>query len=209
MSGMLLDRRSVMQRASVLVVSDSFTDTTNTLLQSHTGELGATWTRHTSSAANNLAISSGGRCRAAFDSVTIIYYASGNPVTAEYDVQATFRPMTLVSGEAGGIAGRMSIAANTMYGARYIVASTQWQLFKVVGGTLTSLGLASATLTAATDYVVKLQIRNAAKKLFVDGVEILSSTDNAITSTGQAGFRVFTVGNGDTTGMHFDNFTAL
>jgi hypothetical protein len=192
-------------------VEDSFTDVAGTILQSHVGEVGATWTRHTNSSASSAAITSAGRLRPTANAVTLIYFTSGTPATAEYDVQSVFRPVTQVSGDLVGICGRMDTAANTMYGVRYVVATGKWQLYKVVAGALTDLDAANGTmaLNNLQEYVVKLEVRDATKKAYVDGVEVLTSTDNAITAAGRPGIRWTTAASSDSTGIHLDDFQAV
>lgn len=188
-----------------LFLSDSFTDVSGTLLESHTGETGATWTKAAGSAAGSSLISDANRARSlAGASGAHFYTASGTPANAEYDVEAVLRPVTLAGNL--GVVGRFADISNTYLG-RYNVLTTAWELLITSGGTSTSLGSFSQTLTAGTDYTLKLEIRNATKKLFVDGVERISSTNNAVTGAGLAGIRFF--GNTtNTTGLHFDSISA-
>lgn len=180
-------------------VTDTFTDSNGTPLTSHTGETGATWTSHGASAGipttqSNRLVPAAAEC---------VQYASGTPASAEYDVEADVYAST-TSGDAAVLA-RVSTSANTWYLAQYNSSGAAWRLYKRVSGTWTELGSFSQTLTAGNTYRLKLQIRDAAKKLFVDGVERISSADNAITAAGKAGIR-FDGGTG--TGLHLDNFQA-
>jgi hypothetical protein len=162
------------------------------------------------STANNLVISNANRARAVASTVAIVYYASGTPATAEYDVEAVARPITVAAGASDAVvAGRMDTAALTFYCVRYVTATTNWRLTRFVTGTATDLGTNfTQTLTADTDYTVKLEIRDATKKVFIDGVERISSTDNTITAAGLAGMRMVSGAVGDAAGMHIDSFTA-
>lgn len=180
-------------------LNDTFTDTDGTVLQSHVGELGATWTDHPNNSAN--AIIKTNRVRGASGG-THIYYASGLPTTAEYDVSVPLTQITALGG--GGPAGRMDTAANTFYRGRYN-ASGNWEIFKTVAGSSTNLGTAAEAWPGGSP-VLLFQIRDATKKLFVDGVEKLSSTDNVITAAGRAGLSFFD--GTDTTGYHLDSVTA-
>jgi hypothetical protein len=56
----------------------------------------------------------------------------------------------------------------------------------MVSGAQATLGTYAGD-SPSTTRAVKLQIRNAAKKVFIDGVERISSADNAITATGNPG----------------------
>lgn len=187
-------------------VSDSCTDTPATALASHTGETGATWTIHPSFGTSNVVISDANRARGNF-SGTNVYYASGSPAGGEYDVAADVILKSDDNSATAGIAGRVNTAANTMYFVRYNTNGNVWELFKSVAGTATSLGTFSQTLTVDQVYRVLLQIRDATKKVFVDGVERISSADNAITAAGKAGIRCNN-SSGNTTGVHIDNFSA-
>src|SRR5207253_2474083 len=85
--------------------------------------------------------------------------------------------------------------------------SNEWHLVQIVSGTQTELGSYHQVLVAGTTYHMKLEIRDAAKKVFIDGVERISSSDNTITAAGKAAIRYedsdFGLG---TTGMPIDNF---
>jgi hypothetical protein len=176
----------VATRTTFLV--DSFTDTNNTDLSAHTGETGATWTLHPSY--------SSGAAQIAFNQLrnvtTYAYYASGTPSSSEYTVTAVLNAkQTYVDNRGIGIAGRMDTATNTMYLAQYAYLNSRWELFKGVSGTFTSLGTYSQTLVDGESYTLTLEITNGAKRLIVDGIERISSTDNAITGSGTVGVRGF------------------
>lgn len=194
---------------AVHVVSDSFTDTAGTLLENHTGATGATWTKHSAST-TTAQITDAGRIRpSAVSSATALYYASGVPASAEYDVTADFVVMSLVT-IFTGITARTDTTANTFYFVRYNQTQGQlWQLYKFVAGTATLLGSFAQTLTVGQTYAVKLQIRDAAKKVFIDGVEQISSVDNAITAAGRAGVRLLDGSASDAGALHLDNFTVV
>jgi hypothetical protein len=76
---------------------------------------------------------------------------------------------------------------------------------KYVGGTATVLGSWPETLAVGAVRTVKLELRNAAKNVYVNGTLRITSTDNAITAAGRSG--VFFSGKAptDTTGMHLDS----
>ena len=185
-------------------VTDTFTDTDSTALTSHTGETGATWTKHTSYGAATIGTIQSNRLRSGDVTNDICVYASGSPATAEYDVQCDLVAMGAVTNTFSGPAGRIDTAANTMYLVQSRIAAAQHRLFKGVTGTFTQLGSFTATLASCT---VMLQIRDAAKKMFLNGVEQISSADNAITAAGKAGLRMKDdVSN--SSGCHIDNFSA-
>lgn len=188
-------------------VSDTFTDADATLLPNHTGETGATWTAHP----NSLNLDGGGfiirlnslNGRGGGGGFS---YASGLPAAAEYDVSAD----RLVKSVAGGwgICGRMNTTASTFYLWRYLSGSATWELIKSVAGVFTSLGTFAQTLTVDQTYATTLEIRDAAKKGYVDGVERVSSTDNAITAADRVGVYSDSAST-STTHIHIDNLSAV
>lgn len=191
-------------------VDDTFTDAENTLVQNHTGEIGATWTKHSGSG-TDAKVTNANRVIASASDQRAIYYASGVPANAEYDVEGSIRAVTNDGiDEDISVAGRMSTTATTFYFAENNPLGTDaWYLYKVVSGTFTSLGSYAQTLTAGNSYTVKLEIRDAAKKVYVDTVERISSTDNAITAAGRAGFYLWRdLVASNTTGFHLDSITA-
>lgn len=168
-------------------VSDTFTDATGTTLAAHTGETGATWTVHPIYSAT-LSIDAN-QVKHVTTSTSTAYYASGVPATAEYDVSCVFSYTgSLVTGDQGGVIGRASTSAETFYIGRYNHGAG-WELVKVLVGSFTVLQSSAATLTSGQGYTIRLEIRNAAKKVFIDGVERLVSSDNAITAAGRSGLR--------------------
>ena len=183
-------------------VSDTMTGSDGTDLTAHTGETGATWAKVTG--VTGIIKITGNRCKGDSDGNSL-YYASGSPTTAEYDVTADLFQRTDV--DEVGICGRMSTGAHTCYRLWYEHTADRWSLDKVVTGTLTNLGTFTDEWANSTSRAVKLQIRDAAKKAFIDGVERISSANNDITAAGKCGIWY---NNSDwgfgTTGREVDNF---
>ncbi len=193
-----------------LVVYDTFTDTPNLLLSSHTGETGATWTKHPSYVnGNNSYISNANRMRGGGDS---LYYASGVPATADYDVQADLCGMAQ-NASTTGVAGRVSTTGDTAYRVVFDVPNTGgYVLQKVNAGVVTQLAWIGpwqwgGNFADGSTHTVKLQMRGTSIKVFVDGVERLSVTDSSITAAGRAGVYTRSYSMTDTWGVHIDNFT--
>jgi len=181
-------------------VNDTFTDPAGTLLTAHTGEIGATWASHpldvgVYSIANNRAYRSGtGR----------IIYASGSPAGAEYDIEADYYVVTDVEGM--HLLGRLDATALTYYSIRHYLGV--WTLQKrVAGGTTDTLASTTQGVVAATNYAIKLEIRDAAKKFSVGGSVLFSITNNEITAAGKVGFREIAATTA-TTGKHIDRVWA-
>lgn len=177
-------------------VSDTFTDANGTTLQLHTGETGATWTKL---AGSDSVIQSNRLDPPAAESV---YSASGTPAGVEYDVTADLVTLNPVGTGDSAVLGRLVDNSN-YYLAQHSSAGGAWRIFKKVTGSFTQLGTFSQSLSASTTYALKLEIRDATKKLYVDGVERVSTTDNALTAAGVAGIRCAA------TNYHLDNFQAV
>jgi hypothetical protein len=173
--------------------ADTFVDTNGTALQSHTptGNTGAafTWSRHPTR--NNDILVDDNRVYCSVNNQRHIYITDITPPSAEYDVTVDTFGVTNATSEIGP-SGRYDPTAETGYYAarRYSLADVQ--LSKAVTGTNTVLGTWSLAIPASGEVLsTKLEIRTAAKKVYVDGVERISSTDDAITGTGRPGIRGF------------------
>lgn len=190
-------------------VYDTFTDTSNTLLSSHTGETGAVWAKHASYTGDSY-ISNANRMRGGGDSM---YYASGVPASADYDVQADFCGMAQ-NASTPGIAGRASTTGDSAYRVVFDVPNTgKYVLQKVNAGVVTQLQAVGpwewgGNFADGSTHAVKLQMRGASIKVFVDGVERMSVTDSSITTAGRSGVYTRSYSMTDTWGIHIDNFTA-
>lgn len=181
--------------------ADTFTDADNTLLSAHTGEIGATWTKHPQSGGGDMKVSSN-RLAGSVVADYAFYTPSGTPAGADYDVQATLR----TNGDTASVAavmGRFDTTALTGYRAMYSGFSGTWVLSKFVAGSQVDLGTYAVAATADTDYDVKLEMRGSAIKVYIDGVERISVTDSAITAAGTAGVEIYS------TGITLDSFVAV
>lgn len=189
-----------------IFVNDTFTEATTIELSTHTGETGATWTEHGNYTGGNANIDATGDRVYTTTASTASYYASGTPAGAEYDIECDLYVHSNDVGSAG-LAARVVTTENTMYFVRYNQSGAIWQLYKFEDDTAALLDSSTQTLTVAQTYAIKFEIRDATKKLFVDDVEVLSTTDNAITGAGLVGIRSAGARSA-TTGYHLDNFVA-
>jgi hypothetical protein len=199
------------------ISGDEFTDTAGTVLSSHTGAIGASWTAVPSQARTGV-ISTGGRLRKETGNGAAQYYASAVPASANYLVQSDVYEVTGLATDAIGVVGRQDISGTgqTFYLARYVVDSGRWELGKVVAGTLTLIGTGTGTgyytqsLTLGTSYRMTLQMNGTAISLLVDGVSRIAATDTAISDAGRGGVRLGTGGStaqvSDSAGLHLDDF---
>jgi len=143
-----------------------------------------------------------GRLRRASVAVPSVATAS-----TDYAVIADVVPVTLVAGDALGVAARIS--GTSYYAARYQTSDGTWRLVKVINGAETSLGSAAATLTPGTAYRLRLDVSGTALSLAVNGTVLVTATDAAISQAGRAGLALGVTGSPaitDTTGLHADNF---
>jgi hypothetical protein len=192
--------------------ADTFTGADGTAIVGggYTASDGGTWSEHPNELAGTACLSDANACRTSAAGLSM-YIHSATPGGAEYDVELDVICKTAASpADVTGPAGRILTAARTYYFGNHSRAGATWELRKFVGGVNTLLGSSAGALTAGVTYHAKLEIRNAAKKLFVDGVELISSADNVIAGAGQAGFRQSSAGAAMTNsnGYHADSFVA-
>ena len=190
-------------------VNDTFTGTTGTILSSHTGELGATWTALAGLTGGDKL---DGNALRHSDGYPGWYVASGTPATnGSFDVQTEVKLVgTLPSDQVGLIANATTGASTNMYVAMYdsVSATKGWVLRKYVNG-VSSDTSASATLTAGTIYTLKLEIRPGSQRLLVNGVEKVKTTDTSVGTPFKAGVFMMGSGSSTTNGLFLDNFAAL
>jgi hypothetical protein len=174
-------------------LNDTFTEGSDTALASHTADSGGAWAQHPNFTTNTMTVvASEDRVKGNSTSGTAFYYNNETPGSAEYDVEATFRVTTAGDSQSHpGLLARLATGASTFYQMYYAGDGTPGpvQLQKVVAGVATTLATAAFTPATNTDYQFKLEIRDAAKKVYIDGVEVISSADNAITDAGFVGIR--------------------
>lgn len=214
-----LESRPWQIAADAVVVSDAFTETSNTDIISHTPGTGTGWTEvydsYTTSNAYVLASTDVLKAAASVNSVGQAYTAQPAASGTDQDITITLinKPTTTGTRPAG-IFGRYT-DNNNFYHVQLLQnesTTNSVSLIKFASGVSTVLDSSDETL-AAND-VIKLEIRDATKKVYINSVEILSSTDNAITSGTGWGF-YFGNFNGAGGGVYhmraeweFDNFLA-
>lgn len=214
MRGFTLRKKIVAVLACIAAVGCVFAAVAlaNTTLSSHTGEVGATWTKHSAAGSNAEIITSTGRLRSVTINNSAIYYASGSPTNANYKVEADVYVASQPGSSAAGVTGRVDTSADTYYHCRFSSSGGGWQLFKFVSGTATQLGSTSAaTLTNGNTYHLELNMNGTTIACKVDGSTVVTTTDSAISSAGKAGIRMHQAGGvtpSDGTGFQLDNVTA-
>ena len=192
-------------------LSDTFTGSAGTALASHVGEIGATWVAHPNYPSSDAVITDANRMRPNQGASASVYYASGVPQSADYDVDLDIRVVSVPATGYIGVMGRVDTGSATYYWAIYNLAAGGWQLYRTATGTLTQLGTTVAeTLTVGTTVALRLRLAGHVIKLLADGVEKISYTDtsgSAISAPGRAGlisYGAFT----NSTGLHGDAMAA-
>lgn len=187
--------------------SDTFTGDVADLI-SHTGETGATWTKATYNS-GVIGISGGKALCLASNFDWLGYLASGTGASAEYDVETEYEHESSADADNMiGIFGRGSTSNPGYVACEAWFASTIALQHHTNEENFTTLGSWSHGFTDASVHDIKLEIRDAAKKVFVDGVERISSSNNSITAAGRVGFFGTSKTGGATTNHKFLSFTA-
>lgn len=197
-------------------VNDTFTESSDTELSLHTGELGATWTHHadtTTYTDNSSIVASTDQI---FSGGLTAYYASGTPPSADYCVEGVVVVASVLSVNAS-IALRMDTTTNTMYVFR-LVNGTSWDVRRIVAGTQTTLPAATSDTSnlpgVGESRTMKLCISGGATptlSAYVNGAQLssLGGLDGSpITATGKAGIR-FSGAASSSTGFQFSSFRAF
>lgn len=185
------------------ILSDTCTDTTNTTLQSHTPDTGSAWAKHSASGGDMVIESN--RVRNGSSSVVFWYTNGVSASSADYSVEADMFVVS-VAGEMG-IGLRFDTTAQTGYFCNYFTGAG-WKLYKAIAGSHTQLGsTVSQTLTVGQTYHLKVTATGTTIAALVDGSQIISVTDSAISATGKPGLRGFDFMN-SSTGIHLDNIVA-
>lgn len=196
-------------------VFDDFLDTTATALTAHTGVVGATWTlpgSESTAIAKTINNAIGSHAISLDTAVSGLaaghYLSSGTPPSADYFVRAIWNHGTAPADGAVGISLRTKADCSECYLIQYNWATSAWQLYKKVAGTLTQLGSDVAqTLTASTAYEIMFSAIGTALLFTVDKVTKFSTTDAAVTAVGKVGLRWVSPTTGGSAGGNFTQVT--
>ena len=160
-------------------VNDSFTASNGTLLSAHTGEVGASWTA--SNFTTGTARIDANRAHANTNA-TGWWFASGLPTGAEYDLTIVVNTVTAV--QAVGMLARGDPASADVYWVNYSRSTGTLTLFRVIGGSPTSLGTYSVAFPVGEDHTITFEVRNAAKRVFgARGAQMARVASTAATAT--------------------------
>lgn len=195
-------------------VTDTFTEAGASTqdLNTHTGELGATWTHHPHANYTSTTILDQTLDEIYTTQGTTAYFASGTPPSADYCAEGVIVVYSLASANAS-VAVRMDTTADTMYIFR-LNSGTSWDVRKIVAGTATTLPAATTDTTnlpgVGESRTMKLCVVGTTLSAYVDGVQLstLGGTDSAISAAGKAGIRYSGIVS-SSTGYHFSSFRAF
>lgn len=176
-------------------VLDTFTAANGTLLSAHSGEVGATWTVRSGVSptidSNEIWDSDAG--------VSIVT-ASGVPPSADYSVVAALHKLTAV-GEWTGLVARYTDTTH-YYMLIYNRQNDRLELYVQNGG-FTSLGNTGALgIANGQAFTMELQVSGTTISVRFNGVVVISVTNAALASTGQAGVLFFGTGQSAIAGIH-------
>ncbi|MDD5397044.1 MAG: chitobiase/beta-hexosaminidase C-terminal domain-containing protein [Candidatus Moranbacteria bacterium] len=209
-TGMTLDNLVVSDISITNNVQDTYTDTAGTLLENHTGEVGATYTQVMGNPGDSI-INNSNQLRPNSTGVAD-YTLSGIPSSADYQVQADVIVKSIVDEGLYGVIARSSADGQQQYVARYndYPTNKSWELYLHNGGNnYTRLGYYPQTLVSGQTYALKISVTGSNIKVYVDNTMIIDAVDTAITAAGFAGIEIGYQSQGATpsesTGMALDN----
>lgn len=178
--------------APVDFVNDSFTGADSTVLSSHTGETGATWTQHSSYTTATIMIMNNRAYKDAA-SGTGMYYASGTAANVNYTVECAETDLASVNVSSACV-GWVDTASNSMIGIRRQNATTV-EFFKLINATFTSLQTTTVTFTTDLQRVLKLARSGNDVTASLDGVALgaaVTISDTEVSGVGRVGLRMTT-----------------
>lgn len=129
-----------------------------------------------------------GTARHASGSTTSSYYRSDAvPPGPDYSVSADLTITASVGTASMAVVLRASNTANTLYYAR--LGASALTLLKVSAGTAATLSSSPITTTVGSTYRLRGEIIGNQFSAYLDGVLVVTATDNAITAPGFVGLR--------------------
>lgn len=177
-----------------LVVDDTFTEAVDTLITSHTGETGATWTRHPVGATIAPPYADGAdEVRAGNDTDAYYYYASGAPANADWKATISYKNRASVGTGQNTVVWLRMTTTNPIngYGLFYVNSATPYfRLYKFYGAGPSAAQLGSDyTMTLATDQDIDFYAVGTSIRAYNGSTLMISATDSDVSSAGRAGIR--------------------
>ena len=171
---------------TTIFIADSFSETADTALASHTPETGGGWLAYGSPYSGTaLVIAAEGRVAGSSSSSSALYTQPVPPPSADYLVEAVVR-FTSSTGKRVGIAARYS-DSGTENGYLVFFDGNYWVLRKVVAGVSTDLGSYYGSSSLNTDYVLRFEVFATTLTVSIDGVTRLVASDASIAAAGRVG----------------------
>ena len=187
-----------------VIFSDTFTDTAGTNLTGHTPTVGTSWDYI--SGAGTLGITDANRARqlsasGAYDNA--LYTATAGSSPTDYEVTAVVRRIGS-DDDVVSLVGRYS--GGNYYKLDWFFSSGLFRIDSSGGGGLVQT--VHGVPTISTDYTVKFSLIGTALKGYIDGVEILSTTNGSYGS-GKSGLRLQmqSASPSNANGIHVDTFS--
>lgn len=168
------------------IFQDTFTGSNGTQLQSHTPDIGTSWTRlYGSAAALDWVINASNQIAPEVSTDNgVIYTADATYSNANYYVEFTLTAQSTSTARPTYALVRVQDQEN-MYAVLINGGTNTCSLYKKVSGTWTALG--SAFSKPADGSVCKLEIIGTTLTFYDDGVSVASATDSSISVAGKAG----------------------
>ena len=189
-------------------VKDTFTGTTGVDLNAHTGELGATWTKHPLETSGSLVVGSDNKVWTNSSTNEALYYSSGVPAGPDYTVQADIYVASLPGTvDDIGLCGRMNTTTENLYMCRVI--SGNLELYVCIAGTYTRVNYTAYSPSAGANFTMQLTMVGATISASIVGGPSCSVFDTQITAAGRAGIRGSNYVASASTGYHLDNFLSF
>lgn len=195
-----------------IVVFDTCTGAVGNLT-SHVGEIGAQWNTQPGSFPG-LVITAAGHIRGDVVGQDTFHFASGIPLSREYDVSADYYTFSITADHTYLLWGRMDTAQRTGYMLIYNLVPFQFDLYAVINNVYNLLDSAVLDLgSIASPATIRLELRDALKQVFIndDTDALLVSMDNSVTSAGRCGIGIYCPVGGtpdnDVSGIQFDRIT--
>lgn len=131
------------------------------------------------------------------------------PASADYFLSAQYTFVSAIAGQAVYVEGRHNGSASnsSAYFFGYRQATGGWIIGKSVAGTFTVLVSQAYTPAAGDVKLMRGEMSGTTLKLFVDGTQILTTTDTSVAGPGKIAIRSAGAST-STTGIHIDNLNA-
>lgn len=166
------------------VFSDTFTDTDGVQLQSHTPDVGTSWTRlYGSNATIDWVIASNQATPETDQDDGSLYTADATYDSADYYAQWTLVASTTGTRVVYAFVRVQDV--DNLYAVRLLAGASACSLYTKVLGVWVAVG--SGFTIPANGSVCKLEIIGTALKFYDDGVEVASATVLDISAAGKAG----------------------